>query len=266
MKRLTIMFALITVLLAGLFSLNQALTLAKSTSTTAGDTMTGAAQLYNAGRFAQAAQIYQQLVDQGYADSALYFNLGNAYAQQGDLGRAILNYRRAQALDPRDADITANLQLARNRAAQLAANTNAPGGNPAKIGRLWFTTNELAVLALLAWVVFVLLLIALTGSLKTGALQRGLRVALAGATLALVVSGAALANRLVLHNDQSAAVVVAGKVNAVTSPAAPADTAFSLVGGAEVELQETRGSWSRIALPAANLQGWVPANAVERVL
>ena len=111
MKRLFIV-ALIAVAMLGLFVANQALLLAKSPET-AGDAMSIANQLYEAGQYAQAAQAYQQLVNQGYGDGALFYNLGNAHFKQGDYGRAILNYRRAQQLAPRDPDIETNLALAR---------------------------------------------------------------------------------------------------------------------------------------------------------
>ncbi|MCQ3980520.1 MAG: hypothetical protein DPW09_44490, partial [Anaerolineae bacterium] len=63
---------------------------------------------YEAGNYADAASIYEAIIASGLHNSNVYYNLGNAYFKQEDLGRAILNYRRAQRLDPRDADTTAN--------------------------------------------------------------------------------------------------------------------------------------------------------------
>ena len=55
------------------------------------------------------------LIDLGYSDATLYFNLGNAYLESDDLGRAILSYLRALALTPRDTDVSTNLDLARSQ-------------------------------------------------------------------------------------------------------------------------------------------------------
>ena len=61
------------------------------------------------GEFAEAAQQYEALIGLGYRDTAVYYNLGNAYLEDGDLGRAVLNYLRAEELSPRDPDVIANL-------------------------------------------------------------------------------------------------------------------------------------------------------------
>ena len=59
---------------------------------------------------------YQRIVREGrIRNSAIYYNLANAHMLKGDLGRAILNYRRAQALNPGDVNLAANLASARQR-------------------------------------------------------------------------------------------------------------------------------------------------------
>jgi len=122
-------------------------------------------ELYDAGRYAESAQVYEQIVDQGYQDSALYYNLGNAYYKQGDLGRAILNYVRAERLAPRDADVRANLELARAQTIDLLgpAERSLPARLAAAVqSRL--TTNELAAATLALWFLLTLpLAIALFG-------------------------------------------------------------------------------------------------------
>jgi cytochrome c-type biogenesis protein CcmH/NrfG len=76
-------------------------------------TMQAANQLHEAGQYEDATTAYEHLVNQGVAESTLFYNLGNAYFKQGEVGRAILNYDRAARLNPRDADIQANRELAR---------------------------------------------------------------------------------------------------------------------------------------------------------
>jgi hypothetical protein len=69
---------------------------------------------YSDGNYVQAIEEYNKAVSAGYASAELYYNLGNAYFRDGQLGMAILNYVRARRLDPRDDDIQANLQFARS--------------------------------------------------------------------------------------------------------------------------------------------------------
>ena len=56
------------------------------------------------------------MIGSGYVNGHLYYNLGNAYLRSGQLGRAILNYKRAQILIPRDADLNFNLRYALDQA------------------------------------------------------------------------------------------------------------------------------------------------------
>ena len=84
-------------------------------------TVDAANQLYVSGHYGEAARIYEQELARGVQDSAIYFNLGNAYFQQGDMGRAVLNLQRAAELAPRDDDIQANLELARQQTTELFA-------------------------------------------------------------------------------------------------------------------------------------------------
>lgn len=64
-----------------------------------------------------AAAGFEQLAASGPATGALHYNLGNAYLLAGDLGRAILNYRRAERLTPHDENLQENLSIARTRVA-----------------------------------------------------------------------------------------------------------------------------------------------------
>ena len=62
--------------------------------------------------YAQAIEIYESLLQDGESGE-IYYNLGNAYFKQDELGRAILNYERALLLQPGNADVSANLDIAR---------------------------------------------------------------------------------------------------------------------------------------------------------
>lgn len=54
-----------------------------------------------------------KLIEAGYHSASLYYNIGNCYFKQGELGYAILYYLRAKRLNPNDDDINANLAFAR---------------------------------------------------------------------------------------------------------------------------------------------------------
>lgn len=66
--------------------------------------------------FLLAAEKYQQLVDSGIGNSALLRNLGNAWYQAGEVGRAIASYRQAQIQSPLSLRVQVNLLLAQTAA------------------------------------------------------------------------------------------------------------------------------------------------------
>src|SRR4029453_14353324 len=72
--------------------------------------------LYADGRYADAAAAYEQILAKGVASTSTYFNLGNAYLKENQLGRAVLAYERAARLAPGDPDLRANLAFAREQA------------------------------------------------------------------------------------------------------------------------------------------------------
>lgn len=72
-----------------------------------------------------AIEGYERLIrDGGYQSGGLFYNIGTAHLMLGDVGRAILNFRRAERYSPNDANLAANLALARQR---VASRIDAPG-------------------------------------------------------------------------------------------------------------------------------------------
>ena len=64
--------------------------------------------------YTTAIQIYEQLLENGEA-AEVYYNLGNSYYKTDNIAHAILNYERALILQPDNADIRANLDIARSK-------------------------------------------------------------------------------------------------------------------------------------------------------
>lgn len=65
--------------------------------------------LYAKGDFSKAAEAYFSIAQVDGVSAPLYFNMANAYAQSGEIGKAILYYTRAHRLDPSNKEIKNNL-------------------------------------------------------------------------------------------------------------------------------------------------------------
>ena len=231
----------------------------------AADLMAEANVRYNRGEYSEAAQQYEALVDLGYEDATIYYNLGSAYFEMGDLGRAILNYLRAQELSPRDPDILANLDLARaGTIDRIGAERDSLVESVAYFGRRWATPSELGVLSLLLW--------AMTGLAVSALLVfRGIplgvfvRAGTAVSAITTLVSLVLLSIMLFTNPYDSTGVVTAEAVVVVNGPGPQYEREFTLRSGAEVQLADSRQGWLRVSLPGGDLQGWAPSHTIESV-
>lgn len=227
--------------------------------------MAAANQLYLAGHYTQAVQAYEQIVAQGTADSGVLYNLGNAHMALGDVGRAVVNYRRAARLDPRDADIQTNLDYARVQAIdRLADAVDGPLDSLASLLTAWATPNEAAIAALGLWFLFGWLLVAWR-RLASGKARQAAGIAALVVLSLVVLVGASLGSWVVEDRARPEAVVVAAAVAVSSEPSTESATQFSLHSGAEIDIVETRGGWLRLSLPGQEASGWLPLESVERI-
>ena len=65
--------------------------------------------------FTSAAEGFRELIDAGYGNAGLHYDLANTLVRLGQLGPAIVNYRRALRLEPGNEQIQRNLEFARSR-------------------------------------------------------------------------------------------------------------------------------------------------------
>ena len=210
-------------------------------------------KLYEEGRFAEAATAYGTLSRTGWVSAPLYFNLGNAYFKAGQLGQAIAAYRKAKLLSPRDPDITANLQFARNQrqGPSVSISTFERG-----LGR--FSLNEwttITALALWAW----LLLLALT-QLRP-ALKKPLRgtiLLLSGLTVTL---GILLLADWRLERLSQVVVVTIPQASVRHGPLEESQVAFTVNDGAELRLLDRKDDWFQVAT-GPNRVGWIKRDSV----
>jgi tetratricopeptide (TPR) repeat protein len=213
-------------------------------------------QAYSEGRFQDAVDGYQTLIDSGRWHANLCYNLGNAWFRLGDFGKAILNYERALALDPHHPEASANLRLARDEARALELRSDRVEKYAAMA-----TPTQYAVAAAIAfWFVF----FGLTRLFFSPRRSAG-RMALVAC--ALVVFALSVYALYTLENGargRALAIVTAKDIEARLATADNASSVLTLPAGSEVKVLSQRGDWVYAALPNEQ-RGWIPARAVERV-
>ena len=210
--------------------------------------------LYDKGQYAAAATNYTAVL-RAYAGSpAVFFNLGNAWLKQGRPGQAVLNYRRAARLAPRDGDIQANLRFTLQQAGV------EPPRPPVVIDLLRHVSRKewLLLGAGALWVGGALLIFALWKPGGPPAVRRTAAACGLLLTLALAGIGAWLDTDL-----RREAVVIAGPQKALFAPLEDATVRFALPEGALISIEERANGWVRARY--GQQDGWLRESACTAV-
>jgi len=213
---------------------------------------------YEAENFDQAIEEYQKIVDLGIKNSRVFYNLGNAYFRKNQLGKAILNYRRALSLDPRDEDSIANLRFAKLFTLDKIEEQRF---NPLSNLLHWFlnlwSVDELTILVSLSYCLSIALGILIL-------FRRSKRALLLGLTLCLVVFIIFLSSLAIklYFNSVISGVLIAPQVEVRSGPGGDYILQFTGHEGLEFQIKGEAEGWYRISLPNG-VKGWIPKEAVE---
>jgi len=215
---------------------------------------------------------YEKIISDGrIKNSKLYFNLGNAYFLKEDIGRAILNYRRAERLDKADTpfrdtlrrNIQKNLAFARSR----RIDTVEVKTEERIMETLFFWHYDFSIKTkfMVTCICFAIICIS-----ATVMLWRGKSAPLvATAVICGLLTASFLAS--VILETRSRANTICGVITAQQVIARQGDglnypESFKdpLHTGTEFNLLERRSGWFHIIL-SDDSDGWIPDNTVELI-
>lgn len=211
----------------------------------------------------QAAVLaYERIITEGGIQNAkLFYNLANAYLLKGQIGKAILNYRRAERLDGNDANIQKNLAFARLRCIdRIPLQT---GQQVLRILLFWHFDLPIRIRFFISCMGFGLFCIVIACMIWVG--RSGLLTTVAA--LGLVIMCAAGASVLFEQYQQSRiqyGVITAEQVVARQGDGHNYPESFKapLHAGTEFRLLEQRPGWYHIQL-ANGSDCWIPADVAE---
>ena len=209
---------------------------------------------YSRNEFNNAIEIYEALIsEEGYSAGLLY-NLANSYAQIGETGKAVLNYRRALVLNPSDADIRGNLELVLNSSGIFASE------KPLVDRAAHLLTIDQWIL--LGSAALLLLIVVMIGTVLRK-LQRSAIVTLSGCSLLILAFS--LFGTTQLRHDLLVAVVTGSDAHLIVSPFEGAATAGEIKPGRVVTTEKTHGEYLHVT-DETGRKGWIQMSAVEHVL
>ncbi|NIA12899.1 MAG: tetratricopeptide repeat protein [Nitrospiraceae bacterium] len=218
------------------------------------DTFERAVQAYEADDYGTAIQLYEQLVAEGVEDPAVFYNSGNAYYRNGDIGAAIANYERALQLAPRFENARENLDKAVRDTQQRLSKPLPSVWEQSLLfwhyGMKRSTTYRIAaVLWCLFWGVLAL------------RQWRPLRYTRRAALLLAVLGGAFAASAWAKAHPVTLAVAHAESVPVRYGTHDDETLRFELRAGDRVTVDRRQGGWARVTTVDGE-RGWVHEDAM----
>ncbi len=220
------------------------------------DLLIQAGKSYEAKSYKKAIENYELLIKQGYSSCELFYNLGNAYYRDKQLGKAIYNYERARKLNPNDADVKNNIAIAYSKTIDKievkenffvsAVKTNVLSS---------FTTTSWAWLTIVASCLVCFFLYMFFAGPSVGARRISFFmtiVVLVGFFILYFLGNSAKNSKI----ENNFAVVTSPQVKIYTEPTATSNSKFNLHEGTRVKIIELNADWVLIKLENGN-EGWL---------
>ncbi|MCK5231810.1 MAG: hypothetical protein KAR13_16180 [Desulfobulbaceae bacterium] len=205
---------------------------------------------------------YERLVRGGVKNGKIFYNIGNIYFRLGDIGRAIVNYRRAEMYGPDDPNLKQNLSYALSLRQDRIEEKQKE--KLLKTFFFWHYDLSSKVRSILFvvfyagfWTFAVVILFKRTSTAKWG-----LGISL---TFLLLFLGSLLVERFE-NSGNISGVLVDREVVARKGDSASYQPSFKepLHAGVDFRLIESRGRWLHIELMDGRTC-WVPAGSAEIV-
>ena len=224
------------------------------------DARTDASMAYREGRFEEAKQGFEELVQTQPLDASLHYNLGCAAYRSGDVAGAMVAFLRAQRLDPGNEDIAHNLSIVRSvRTDKIDALPPRVMQDIQRRIHRFLSADAAAWISLgLGCLLVVFLLVGI--KMRKGAFFSASW--LLGGLLLLVLLAGAASKAYEDHNRWGVLIEASAYLKAE-----PSDQSLDLLvihTGTELKLLNADGEWTRVQL-ADGRQGWILSTVFEEI-
>ncbi len=221
--------------------------------------------LYQKGNFEQAAAQYEALRQSGQRSAALEIHLGDAYFRLRQLGKAIVQYRRALQLDPANSEARQNLEAAKTHIVQVTE-TFEPFflTRMVRAIRSSLTAKNWSIVAIVAlWLTMMGAVTWLFGLDRTWK-KRGFIAAMVFVALSALAYLSAN-NAASVEQDKSIGIITIAQTTLRIAPDEVAKSIGILHEGEPIKVLETVGGWYKVLI-ANGEQGWLPKESSTLVV
>jgi tetratricopeptide (TPR) repeat protein len=211
--------------------------------------------------YKEAISLYETIAKGGFTSFKLYYNLGNAYYKNNELGKAIYHYELANKLKPNQDDIKMNLRIANEKTIDkieskenffIGALKTGLINSLTTTGWAWTSIVSLIGTLLFAFIFF----ISPSVFLK--------RIVFFLSLISFIICILSMSFGFVALNSKrelNFAVILNRESKIHEEPDITSKTKFSLHEGSKVNVLEANAVWTNIKLENGN-EGWVKSNEV----
>ncbi len=214
--------------------------------------------------YERAILTFEKIIDEGKVKNAkLYYNLANSYFLKGRLGKAILNYRRAEVLDNSDENVKKNLAFARSkRIDKIGIKTER---RVLRTLFFWHYDFSLRIKFLLTCVFFGFICICITAAIWFGRSGSWSVSAIIFSILILCLLASVIIESKI-QADKAYGVITDKEVTARQGDGQNYSASFKepLHEGTEFDMLEHRSGWFHIKL-SDDSDGWIPEDSAELI-
>lgn len=225
------------------------------------DLLHKAEKAYDSKKYKEAIDDYEQLIKDGFKSYQLYFNLGNAYYRNSQLGKAIYYYELARKAEPNDEDVRINLGIAASKTIDKIDSKENFFISAVKTNLLsTFTTSAWAWFSILSLVIACVLFFVFINSpvLMIKRVSFLLSTVLVICFFVTYFLGYSALNSKI---ENKFAIITAREVKIMNEPTQSGTSKFSLHEGTKIRVVENNGDWVLIKLDNGN-EGWVKISDV----
>lgn len=212
-------------------------------------------------KYKEAITIYEDILKSGLSSYKLYYNLGNAYYKNNELGRAIYHYELAHKIKPNNQDINTNLRIANEKTIDDIDSKENFFISAIKSGLVnILTTTGWAWLSIISlsssFILFLLFYISQTPIIKR------IGFFLSVIVFFIFISSMSLGYSAVNYKQQTTFAIILSKESKVFEEPNPVnDSKFILHEGSKVKVLESNAEWTNIKLENGN-EGWLKTKDV----
>lgn len=215
---------------------------------------------YNEGNYQSALDLYNNIVEAEQESVPLYFNLGNTYYKMGTYPMAIYYYEKALKLDPSNADVKTNLEIANlaiaDKIESIPQSFIVKGWNNVKN---MFSSDVWATVSIISFAILLAALFLFLRARRMGLRKVGFFVGI----LALLVFVFSFIFSMEKRNEameKNHAIIMTPAVTVKSSPNDGSVDLFVLHEGTKVTLLDEADGWNKVRI-ANGSEGWLPSDA-----